>query len=263
MTGIYERVHAALMVVLLGFVTALSTFTPGDAVAQETDAFGYTLVRSGAECGFSFVDIGPTGMNTGTFVVSGDDTVSGAVALSAPFNIYGTVYNSLAANTNGFLTTSLAGNSGIDRTNDCSLPATPSPPGATAGARLYALHDDLVADIYTQYFPVCPRASDLPPTTQDCTVFQWDNVSHFPVGGATWKFQALLYHQSNDIVFQIGPGNPEHGSESTTGIQDAAPPTTGLTDVCNAANSVPDNTASCYFFPGPRPSEACDGCSGE
>lgn len=230
---------------------------PGDSpdATGGPDAFGYTYADQASGCAYNFIDIS----TTGTFIFNGDDA-AGTVGLSAPFDFYGTAFNALQMAANGYVTTDLA-DTGPDLSNDCPIPAVPSTPGGTAGARMYPLHDDLdleagIGNAYAEYFAQCPRPSDrCTLTAEDCTILQWDNVAHFPGGAAapTWDFQVILYHQTNDFVYQIGPGNPEVGSGSTTGIQDFSPPTTGLSYACNVAASVPDNTAVCFAHPNPLP----------
>ena len=215
------------------------------------DAFGYTFAdENEPDCAFQFVDIS----STGTFIFEGDDAASGPVSLGGPINIYGEVFTELNMATNGYITTDPT-DTGTDLSNDCPLP---SPLSTGGGARLYPLHDDLdlepgIGRGLVQYFPECPRPSSTC-GLEDCTIFYYDNVSHFPGGilVATWDMEVILYHQSNDIVYQIGPGNPEQGAGSTTGIQNFPPPTTGLTYACNTAGSVPDNTAVCIFHPEPE-----------
>ena len=88
---------------------------------------------------------------------------------------------------------------------------------------------------------------DIQVADEGCYVFQWDNVTHIG-GGGPWTMEAILYEDSYEIVYQIGAGNPEQGSGSTTGLQDGAI-TTGLTYACDTVNSIPDNTAVCNFDP--------------
>jgi len=213
------------------------------------DAFGYTFADTAeAECGYQFVDI----TATGTSITSGDDSSSGPVALGAPFDFYGVSLTDLVMTTNGTLSTDPTDGGG-DLSNDCPLPATPSTSG---GARLYPLHDDLITtDGLMEYFTACPRPNANCSVPEDCTIFQWNGVTHFG-GGGPWNQQAILYHQSGDMVFQVEPGNPEAGSGSTTGIQNEAA-TDGLTYACDTAGSVPDNTGVCFFHP--TPAEACAG----
>lgn len=214
------------------------------------DAFGYTFFDSlEPNCTNGFIDIS----GTGTFVVDGDDT-AGTVTMGAAFNLYGTSLTQLNMTSNGYLS-SLTTDTGPDLSNDCPLPVTPSTGG---GARIYPLHDDLNlvsgtgSGLY-QFFPVCPRANERcaaqagGPVDESCSVFQWNDAEHFG-GGGPFDFQAILYHGTNDIVVQVGPGNPETGSGSTTGLQNLGA-TIGLTYACNVAGSVPDNRAVCFAHP--------------
>ncbi|MCB1056573.1 MAG: hypothetical protein KDD11_13810, partial [Acidobacteria bacterium] len=125
------------------------------------------------------------------------------------------------------------------------------------GARMYPLHDDLILNTgvgggFVEYFADCPRTNDRCPI-ESCTIFQWDNVEHFG-GGGPWDMEVILYHRTNDIVYQIGAGNPELGSGSTTGVQNDGA-TIGLTYACNTGNSIPDNTGVCIIDPNPAPPE--------
>lgn len=210
------------------------------------DSFGYTFTDQSEGCTFDFVDIS----STGTFLFDGDD-VGAQVTLRSPFNIYGTLYTNLTVTSNGYISTD-PGDTGSDLSNDCPLP---SPLSTGGGARLYPLHDDIdmepgIGRVLRRYFPTCPRLSQVGNGIEACTVFQWDDATHFPgsVIAPSFDFQAILYHTSFQIVFQIGPDNPEFGGGSTTGIQNF-PPTTGLTYACDAAGSIPDNTAVCFFNP--------------
>ena len=203
------------------------------------DALGYTWAdQAEPTVDYDFIDIS----GTGTQVFSCDDCSSGAINLDEPFYFYGTEYNQLVMCANGCISTDPS-DSGADLSNDCPLPDSPSTDG---GARLYPLHDDLVATGYVQYFPICPRPSERNPG-EGCTVFMWKSARHFG-GSDVWDMEAILYHQSGDIVFQIGPGNPELGSGSTTGIQNEDV-SDGLTYACNTADSIPDNTAVSFYNP--------------
>lgn len=243
------QIGRALSVVGLAFtlVSPLQAQEPkdqpssGESVAAlqggGSDAFGYTV----SDCGYDFVDIS----TTGTLIVSGDDA-GDSVTLAEAFDFYGTSVTDMALTTNGYLSTDST-DSGGDLSNDCPLPEVPSSGG---GARIYPLQDDLVGDGYYEYFASCPRPStEFPGADLGCHVFQWVDMTHFG-GSDTWTFQALLYDQSWEIVFQHGPGNPETGSESTTGIQNAAADI-GLTYACDTAGSVPDESAQCIAHPQP------------
>ncbi len=248
--------------VLAGAVLALSTSV---AFAQETkdndvpvgpgqsadtvfgpDGFGYIGYDSDEpQCSYNFIDISATG----TFVGEGDDQGFPVNLPGAGFSFYGSNYTTLAMTSNGYISTDST-DTGPDLSNDCPLPATPSTGG---GARLYPLHDDLDAEpgvgtLLFQYFASCPRPSGAV-AGEGCYVFQWNDVEHFPGGsGITFTFQAVLYEASGAIAYQQGPGNPEAGSGSTTGIQNLAA-TDGLTYACNTADSVVADSAQCIFNP--------------
>lgn len=200
------------------------------------DAYGYTC---DGRAPYQLVDVS----GTGRVVASGDD-VSGLQPLrgAGTFRFYGVTYTALTAATNGYLSTDPT-DGGPDLSNDCPLPAML---GTGGGARLYPLHDDTLADIYYQYFASCPRPADRG-GDQGCHVFTWDNVSHFG-GGGPWRQEVLLYEETSDFTFQIGPGNPEQGAGSTTGAQRDGG-AVGLTWACNAPGSVPDETAVTFFNP--------------
>lgn len=213
------------------------------------DGFGYIFFDQADGCSFQFVDISASG----TPVVTGDDTASAPIALSQPFSFYGNNFNNLVMASNGYVTTDLA-DTGPDLSNDCPLPTVPSTPVGTNGRRMYPFHDDLVltggaSSGFVQFFAACPRVQDAP---QACTVFQWNDVELFAAPGIIWDQEVIIYHTTGTMVAQVGPGNPDTGGASTTGIQ--SDPTsgasfTGLTYACNTAGSVPANTAVCFGIP--------------
>ncbi len=227
----------------------------GPDIVFGPDAFGYIGYDDAEpQCSYDFIDISATG----TQIAQGDDTSSGPVAIGgAGFEFYGTLYDTLVAATNGYISTDPT-DTGPDLSNDCPLPASPSTGG---GARIYPLHDDIDAsapgEVLFQYFADCPRPGVL--SGEGCYVFQWNDVTHF-ASPTTFTFQAVLYESSRSIVYQHGPGNPEAGSGSTTGIQNLAA-TDGLTYACNAAGSVTADSAQCIFHPDFQPFEV-DGAAG-
>ena len=192
--------------------------TPGEATGGP-DVFGYTWADQADGCTYDFIDISATG----AFVVAGDEDAA-PVTLGGSFNFYGVDLTAMGMASNGYLSSDPAVPGG-DLSNDCPLPAVPSTGG---GARLYPLHDDLEFPPgtpgagYYEYFSQCPRAN--PRCTQfvePCSVFMWDDVAQWQ-GTQTWDQEVVLYHASGDMVFQIGAGNPQTGSSSTTGIQNEA-----------------------------------------
>jgi hypothetical protein len=208
-----------------------------------SDPFSYIALDETEPGGpvFNFIDIS----GTGTLVAKGDDRSSinsgilAPVTLGAPFSFYGESYTELVPSTNGYISTSPT-DGGTDLSNDCPLP------GFATGGRMYVLHDDLEADqlaesgVYYEYFAVCPRPHD-GGGNMGCSIFLWKGANHWPSTSAHFDYEALLY-DNDDMVFQVGAGNPEQGSGSTTGIQDPTG-THGLTYACNEANSITDNRA--------------------
>ena len=222
---------------------------PVQRLVAGPDGFGYVSIDSNELFGpvFNFIDISATGTDAG---ISVDDAGSAALAIGFPFNFYGTNFDQVAMASNGYLNFNLAGDLS-DFGNDC--------PGTNANDpdnSIYILWDDLdLGDLATaagffQSFGACPNTEG---GTGPCTIFQWEDAQHFP-GNANpavqppFSFQAILYDNGN-ILMNIGPGNPEQGSGSTTGIENADH-TDGLTHVCDSAGSVPDNFSVLFLILG-------------
>lgn len=216
------------------------------------DAFGYTWSdQVEPNCAFGYIDISATGTDLG----DGDDVAFQVTLGIGGVDFYGTTYTDVYAVTNGFISTD---NNGGDVSPDCPLPA---PPSTGAGARMYALHDDLDVDplcancaVYWQYFPVCPRPNDEGLPVTGCDIIQWI-AQHFPGGAgfpATEDFEIIIY-ETREIVVQVALC-AECGEFSTTGIQDDTA-TIGLTYACDTPASVPSGTAVCFFHPNPVPVE--------
>jgi len=212
-----------------------------------SDNFGYTFTDSAAgNCALDFIDISGTGAE---IVAAGvDDGASAPISIGTDFDFYGTAVTQLVMASNGYLSTDPT-DTGPDLSNDCPLPAVPS---SGSGARIYPLNDDLIASGggFYEYFASCPRSSDqFPFNDLGCHVFQWEGATHFG-GGGPFTFQVVLYDESYEIVVQHLSGNPETGSGSTTGIQNAAGDD-GLTYACDSAASIPENSAQCFIHPAP------------
>jgi uncharacterized repeat protein (TIGR01451 family) len=252
-----RAVVAGMLTLLLAVARGASAATGGP------DAFGYTFVDSSEPGGPAYrpVDVSTTGMAVlvGTGTNNGDD-IAAVVDLTAGgspgFAFYGVTYPAVAMASNGYLSTDLE-DPGNDFVNDCPLPLLPAVPVGTTGARIYALHDDLAlppalgAAGYHQYFASGAAAGRPADRGQDVGVhvFLWKRAAHLsdtldPMAPPppTFDFEALLY-DNGDLVFQFDPGDPGLGQASTTGIQDPAPPTTGLTYACNSAGSLPGGLA--------------------
>lgn len=206
------------------------------------DGFGYTYEDStNPDCAFQWVDISATGANQG----HGDDATTD-VPLGGPgFDFYGTVYNTMAMDSNGRLS---APGEGSDFTNACPLPGGDAEPMLGAMWDDMDPGDDVLAGDYHEYFPVCPRPGVAPPNNPGCNIFQWttDNFPGTDDGIIQQEFQAILYDSWN-FAIQVNVTD-EAGSGSTEGIQDTGP-TTGLTYACDAAASFPAGTAVCFAHP--------------
>lgn len=247
----------ALSSAVCGFFVPLSTASGNDTLAP----IGYTM-RSSSQPGgpaFSFVDISASGTRL-TFrdaddgnILDADDGVSDPFDLDVlndglGFPFFGRIRKSVSMSTNGFLHFTPDGSSD-EATNNCPLA-----PAAAPSDALFVLWDDLVlgnspssSGGFVQYFSPCPYSQG---GSGDCVVYQWNDADHF--GGATdsFDFQAVLY-DDGDILLLYGPGNPENGLGSTTGISDAITPDS-LTFACDSSNSIPDSSAIFFDYPEPR-----------
>jgi hypothetical protein len=240
---------------------------PRPLAAGGPDAFGYKFITNqppAPTIPFNFVDIS----TTGTILLSGPaDNISTTAVLALPFTFYGTPYNALQVAVNGYISTDLT-DLGSDLTPDCPLPTPPSSPldpitfMPTNPGRIYALHGDLIledatSNIRQQFFPVCPRTNDITGTPEACTVIMWNNVEFVcedpetlePVGcGPQFDFEVILYHTTNEILVQIAEGNPDDGTNTTTGIQNPGA-TSGLAAACPGMGSAPDPFAVAFIPP--------------
>ncbi len=236
--------------------------------------FGYTFIDSAEPGGpvFSFVDISTTGTQQTFFDAdalptqnsNADDGVALAISLAGlnggqGFPFFGNLFTELNMSTNGFLHFDLNGASDA-LSNDCPVSNATEPNNMIA-----VLWDDLVlrnppsilAGGYVQSFSPCPYTQG---GTGDCVVVQWDNADHFGGGIDSFDFQAVLYDNGNILMlYPEGPTaspadppfNPEHGSGSTTGIENADA-SDGLTYACNTADSIPANLAVLFRYPLPQ-----------
>jgi lysyl endopeptidase len=218
------------------------------------DDFGYRVVdNSNTYCRYQPVDMSAAS----TVVTDGaDDGVSGPLAVggAGPFRLYGESVSQMYMSTNGYLGTS-GNEDGDDYANTC--------PGFGSSfdnnARLHVMHNDLVVqsggNLKHQHFATCPRPADTG-DAQGCTVFQWNNVGNYtsnstpPVGNAV--FQAVLYDQTYEIVYQYITADPLAGGEATINIENAAQ-TDSLSYGCNTPNQAPAGRAVCFFEPSALP----------
>ena len=163
-------------------------------------------------------------------------------ALDGPrLSFYGGEKVGMMVSKNGYITFTSA-DSGENSANVCPIPSAQN---TDSDNRLMVLHDNLDfappigvgafrGRILYQYFPESPH----PHHSCGVHVVTWENMVHM---GASerFSFQVLLF-DNFDILYQFG-ANPENGSGSSTGIQQAS--VVGLEVACDAANSIPDNYA--------------------
>lgn len=197
------------------------------------DAFGYTFADSeDASCPFDFVDISGPGAEVAFLNSFGSPTTDdGAASITLAGDgmpVYGERVFDVAMSTNGYISMDPE-DGGDDFFTSCPLPAAPRiGPDAS---RLYVYHDDLLlldnsgGSGYYQYFDLCPRASS--DADEACHVFQWDRVS-FGTGGPTgpgprpdgdFSFQAIVYEQSGNVVYQYTGDDPIEGRDAAVGLQ--------------------------------------------
>ncbi|WP_411846923.1 choice-of-anchor Q domain-containing protein [Roseibacillus persicicus] len=207
------------------------------AASGGPDGYGYTWINSDEEEGPVYELIKHT--PKASLVLENNTATAGNVDLTVPWGgIYGAQTKTLRISRNGYITDLLT-ESGNDETNDCPLPATPSVGG---GNRIYVLNDNLELDTSTgkvlyEYFPSSPH----PLHSCGVHVITWQNVHHATGSSTRFSFQALLF-DNFDILLQFEKGNPEAGSGSTTGIQNADA-TIGLNIACDTPNSIPPYSA--------------------
>jgi len=235
---------------------AFAQFTPATpAAGVGGGGFDYKVLNSStsADCRFQAVD-----MSGATTVVpdENDDGITAGLAVggSAPFRFYGRNLSQLRMATNGYLADS-ADEDGGDFNNVCGGFGS----FFDNNARLHVLHDDLVmqagGSLRHQRFATCPRPADAG-GAQGCTVFQWNNLGRYtssstpPDGNAV--FQAILYDQSYEIVYQYLTADPLAGGSAAINIENAEQ-TERLEYACNVNNQAPAGRAVCFFEPSALP----------
>lgn len=219
----------------------------------EPDAFGYAVFdQDDVECGFDFVDIAASGevvAFTASSSEPAEDDGGAALTLARPFELYGEAAASFVMSTNGYLAvaSSLAVEDGGDFSNDASLPAIPNN-AAGVPVRVMVYHDDLSGfhtggTAYHQHFAACARPSE-GMGAEACTIFQWTDWT-FSGGGDSFDFQAIIYHQSFEIVLQIRPGAGAL-TGGTIGIQN---PVATVASQYRPDLPLTTDTAICFFEP--------------
>ena len=209
-------------------------------------------------CGFSFVDTNTSALSLTAASGGGGATDDGATPpLAAPngFSLFGQPVTTLVMSTNGYLSTSST-DSGGDYDNACPVDA---PDRGSNGSRLNVLHSDLVlqsgGSLRTQRFNTCPRASAVSPGV-GCVVYTWSNLGLYQSSSSATgnaEFQAVLYDNTNEIVYQYRTADPAAGGDATIGVQNADVSRV-VQPACNTPNAAPSNRAVCFFAPGQAPS---------
>jgi len=235
---------------VFGFLVALSLFIIAKPLASFADtggpdAFGYTFIDNNNEPDgpvFNFIDIS----DTGTFVGDGDDVGFFPLPLGFDFNFYGNSFNQIGLSTNGFL--SFIDDTLSDSGHAC-LPDDNSPNDA-----IFVLWADLQfaapgSGTFRQTFTQCPNTNG---GIGPCTIFMWKDANHFPINDSSplFSLEVILYDNGN-ILKQYGPGNPEEGSDSTTGIENEEDGgvTIALEYACDEVESITAGLAVCYIHP--------------
>lgn len=168
--------------------------------------------------------------------------------------LYGQRYGSAVMSTNGYVSFD-NGESGGQFSNSCDGGLASN----SRGPQLRVLHDDLVvgsgsmAGLRYRYFADCPRAGEAG-AAQGCHVFQWNGMQSYAGGSPNgdFAFQALVYEQSGQIVFQYASADPGGGSSATLGLTDAAA-SDPFNFACNAPGSVAAQRSYCGYAPNARP----------
>jgi lysyl endopeptidase len=221
------------------------------------DAFGYTFAdqNDAGACGFAFIDISDgqrLGVTPSSTFPAEDDGRTAPIALAFPFDFYGENVTSLVMSTNGYLSTSSAESGGQWQVN-CSGAQSQ---GST-GARIDPLQYDWLYDpaggasrgLFHRHFPTCPRAPDVGPAGLACHVFQWNGMESFDgVPAGRHDFQAILYAQTHQIVFQYRSSDPNQGNGAHVTIQNAAN-TARLPYACRESGRIGPVRSVCYFHP--------------
>jgi len=217
-------------------------------------SYGYIVVdHQDPRCTFDFADISVGGdavWFTASDAAPADDDGGAVITLGGPFELYGVAVPGFVMSTNGYIASasSLAVEGGGDFSGDPVLPSIPdNAPGTPA--RLFVYHTELSGfdsggAAYSQFFADCPRPSEAL-GSEACTILQWTDWAVGSSGGV-FDFQALVYHGSFQIVYQLRPGM-DALDDGTIGVQNL-----GATDASQygiAKAGLVADTAVCFFDP--------------
>lgn len=250
------------LAILLAFSVAASASWARTPQGQR-DAYGYRVEDTTTpSCGFQWVPVaGPALTFAAPYALPGDppatDDGGAVLLLAAPFIFYGQAHSALVVSPNGYLTfaSSLEQEDGRDFSNDPvgSVPtyqlASGSPRFAFPG-RLLAYHDDLEVppggQVVAGFFSSCPRVSESL-GVEPCTVVSWEGVRRVGVAESL-SFQAVLYHQSEQVTVQYQSVDGTGGGSASVGIQDHLAQA-GLAYHFNTLGGLVPNLGVCFFSP--------------
>ena len=239
----------------------------GGSGSGPVDSFGYKALTSATStaCRYQAVDMSaaaPLTLTRGPHVGGGttandEGFVAGlSVGGAQPFRFYDQNFSTLLMSTNGYLSTNAA-EGGDDYAALCGVDDNDSIDG-----RLQVLHDDLIVQangsLKHRHFATCPRPSDVGNANQGCTVFEWRDLGRFGNGGeGNAVFQAVLYDESFEIVYQYINADPTAGANAVIGLQNPQE-TIRFNYACDAANAAPSGLANCFFHPSAQPVTSAD-----
>jgi hypothetical protein len=248
----------------------LAVFTGGGVPGAASsggvsDSYGYRALASheSADCDFQPIDMSAAtthapllGPHVSNAAATDEGYVPGlAVGGSGGFRFYGETISTLMMSTNGYLSTNVA-----DGGDDYSPTCAPDTHQGVVDGRLQVLHADLVVQsggsLRHQHFAACPRPSDAGSASQGCTVFEWRNMGLYQLGGSpngAAVFQAVLYDQSYEIVYQYLTADPASGASAVLGLQ-SPDQGTRLDYACANTAAAPAGRALCLFHPTALPS---------
>jgi hypothetical protein len=232
------------------------------ASSGRSDGFGYLGFSSteSSLCRYQAIDmsgateLSPVASSGGVSRFDDGYVANLAVGGSGGFRFYDRDITQLLMSTNGYLSTN-QGEGGDDTAGNCGIDNNGSIDG-----RLQVLHDDLFLQtsgrMRHRQFTTCPRPADIGSASQGCTVFEWNDIGQYvsdslpPDGNAV--FQAVLYHQSFEIVYQYIAADPDAGAQAAIGLQ--SPDESIRFDYsCSVNNSAAAGRANCFFHPSAAP----------
>jgi uncharacterized repeat protein (TIGR01451 family) len=249
-----QRTTLLVAAILVGAWTWVPAQVTRPDVGVVPDAYGYIVVdQSDARCTFDFYDISVGGdavWFTASDTAPADDDGGAVIPLAGPFELYGTALPGLVMSTNGYVAgaASLAAEGGGDFSSDPTLPSIPdNAPGTPA--RMFVHHSDLnglatAGTAYSQFFADCPRPSESV-GSEACTILQWTDWALAGAGEA-FDFQAVVYHTSYQIVYQVRPGATALAG-GTIGVQNQN--ATDASQYRFADTGLIADTAVCFFDP--------------